>query len=411
MKMSQSLSWRRIGLQAAVIFTSSVVLVGVYWFGFAAGRQFPETVEIRAVEAMAGEESVDFGLFWQAWSRIDEKYLRAGEVADQEKVYGAVAGLVQALNDPYSTFLPPADAQKFEEDIRGNFGGIGAELGIRRGEIVIIAPLKNSPASRADLRAGDRILEVNSSSTFELTLDEAVSWIRGPIGTEVTLTVMREEWEEPREITVQRADIEIPTLDWEMKGDIAYFALYSFNARAEGVFYEAVRKALAQGARGIVFDVRNNPGGYLEVAVDLASWFVPQGSLIVSEAGREGEDAKFEAAGNAALVDVPTVVLINGGSASAAEIFAGALRDIRQVVLVGEQSFGKGSVQQLFPLILGSSLKLTIAQWVLPSGEIIEGEGLTPTHAVELTEEDQIAGRDPQLDSALEIVRLEIGQL
>jgi carboxyl-terminal processing protease len=400
---------RSRGLLSKITLFLAVGLVagGGFYFGFLEGQKQPKHIVIEGIANMDNPASVsaDFSTFWQAWKVVEENYLKQPEVDSQTKVYGAIRGLLGSLRDPHSEYFPPRDNQKFQEDIQGNFGGIGAELGVRQGSVVVIAPLKNTPAEAAGLRAGDRILLVNASSTEGVSLDEVVGWIRGPKGTDVTLTIFRDEWDNTREVKITRATISIPTLDFEMRGDVGYIQLYSFNAQAEQLFYQAALDMLSRKAKGLVLDLRNNPGGYLEVAVNLTGWFVPRDTLVVSEANRDGTTEEFRARGNEAFADFPVVLLINRGSASASEILAGALRDIRQVPLVGQTSFGKGTVQQLFPLTDDSSVKLTIAHWVLPSGHVLEGKGLEPDYEVELTEEDAESKRDPQLDKALEVVR------
>jgi carboxyl-terminal processing protease len=398
--------------RAGAAVLSGVILLGAGVFaGYEAGVRNPKTIVVKGVTGTDGNATTDadFGIFWQAWEMIDETHLNAKEIGADERVYGAIKGLVGALKDPHSLYLEPGESKQFEEDIRGSFGGIGAELGIRKERLVIIAPLKDTPASRAGLRSGDVILRVNATSTDGIPIDEAVRMIRGKEGTEVTLTIFRESWEKTRDIKITRERITIPTLDFEMKeGDIAYIRLHSFNGNVGALFYQSIVKASVEGARGLVLDLRNNPGGFLDVAVSLAGWFLPRGTLVVSEEGRVGTINELRATGNGALANFPVAVLINEGSASASEILAGALRDHRKVKLIGAKSFGKGTVQQLVDLRDNSSLKLTIAHWVLPSGAVLEGKGLEPDIPVELTEEDVEEKRDPQLDKALEVVKEEM---
>jgi carboxyl-terminal processing protease len=386
----------------------ALLMGGGYAWGYQSGRQVPETVIVKGVTNATGTVPVDFGTFWQAWKLIDDEYLKSSGTKAQEKVYGAVEGLVGSLGDPHSQFFPPQENNKFQEDIQGNFGGIGAELGMRKGQIVIIAPLKGTPAERIGLQAGDIILKIGTSTTDGFTIDDAVNRIRGPQGTEISLTIFRESLDAPKEYKIVRATIEVPTLDVEMKGDVAYIQLYSFNGRADTLFAQAAAKLVNQRVKGIVLDLRNDPGGYLEVAVNIAGWLVPRGKVVVSEARKTGTPEELLAQGNGALANVPIVVLVNAGSASASEILAGALRDIRGVKLVGETSFGKGTVQQLFPLRDGSSLKLTIAHWVLPSGHILDNGGLKPDIEVKPTDDDLKNKRDPQLEKALETVRAQM---
>ena len=396
---------------AGISAAGMLVLVAVFMLGAEWGKRMPETVVIQGVSNMEGDavSAADFSRFWEVWKLIDENYLKSEEVRGQERIYGAIKGLVGSLGDPYSEFFPPEENKKFQDDIRGNFGGIGAELGIRRNQLQIIAPLKDTPASRAGIQPGDKILEVNASSTDGISIDEAVSWIRGPQGTKVELLIFREGWEKAREFELTRENIVIPTLDFEMKDKLAYVQLYSFNAQAERLFAHAMRDALNQGAEGLVLDLRNNPGGYLEVAVDMAGWFLPRDTLVVTESGREMNE-EFRAAGNEALTEFPMIILVNGGSASASEILAGALRDVRNIKLVGEETYGKGTVQQLLPLRDRSALKVTIAHWVLPSGAVLEEKGLAPDVKVEVSDEDREADRDPQLEKALEVLRADISK-
>ena len=310
------------------------------------------------------------------------------------------------MKDPHTIFLPPSDAKKFEEDVSGRFGGIGAEIGTRDEQLVIIAPIKDSPADLAGLQAKDKIIEVDGKFVATMDVNEAVKLIRGEIGTEVTLKILRNGWEKPKEFKIVRDEIKAPTLDWDVKeGNILHIKLYAFNENAPYLFYRAIVDGALKGADGIVLDMRNNPGGYLEVAVNLSGWFVPKGTVVTTEAFRDGNDRVFRTTGNGALKDVPVVVLVNGGSASASEILAGALRDLKSSPLVGEKTFGKGSVQELQPLKDGSSLKITVAKWVMPKGAVIDKIGLSPDYEVKITEEDIKKDADPQLTKAFEVLR------
>jgi carboxyl-terminal processing protease len=388
-----------------------VLLGGGYAAGFEGGQKVPKVIQVQGVSDITTPTSTtaDMGVFWQVWELLKEQHLKGELVDNQTKVYGAVKGLVSSLGDPYTEFFTPQEGKDFQDQIQGNFGGIGAELGNnKQGQIVVVAPLKGTPAETAGLKPQDIIVKVNSSSTDGLAVDQVVSLIRGPIGTNVILNVYRTSWDKPKDITITRADIQVPTLDFQMKGNVAYVQLYSFNGNSDALFFSAMKKAQSDGAQGLVLDLRNNPGGYLDVAVDLAGWFVKKGTKVVSEEGRAGIIEELKANGNEALLNIPTVIIMNSGSASAAEILAGALRDIRGVKLVGEQSFGKGTVQELQDLTGGASIKVTIAHWVMPKGGVLENGGLKPDVEVKLTDADAAAKRDPQLDKALEIVKGEI---
>lgn len=402
-------------IESAIAIVLGIALLGSgFWLGWTAGTRHPKTVIVTQAANIvppqgASTTIADFGTFWEAWQDVNDLYLRNPNVSSTAKVYGAIAGLVQSLGDPYTEFFSPADNQQFQQDISGNFGGIGAELGIdAKNEIAIVAPLKATPAEAAGLKAQDVIVAINGSSTDAMTIDQAVNIIRGPVGTKVTLTIMRAGWDKPQDFTITRANIQIPIVDFEMKGDVAHITLEEFDQTADQLFYEALVKAMNNNAKGIVLDLRNDPGGYLDIAVNLAGYFLKPGSLVVSEVGRAIATTTYTASGDGALDNFPMVILVNGGSASASEILAGALHDDRGIKLIGEKTFGKGTVQELENLSDGSSLKITVAHWVLPSGLIIDHQGIAPDYEVPLTATDTAAKLDPQLDKAIQVLQSEI---
>jgi len=324
-----------------------------------------------------------------------------------QKIEGAINGLVDAYGDPYTTFFPPADAAAFDEDISGNFSGVGMEVGIRNDLLTVIAPLPGTPAEKAGIMAGDVLVAIGGTSTEKMTVEEAVRLIRGPEGTDVILTIYRTGASSPEDITVTRAQIEIPTMKTEQRGDVYIITLYSFNALAEAKMQEALRAYVQSGADKLVLDLRGNPGGYLQSAVSIASYFLPQGKIVLRESFGDGQPEElYRSSGRTLKQFAPKemVVLIDGGSASASEILAGALAEHGIATLVGTASFGKGSVQELVDLPSGSSLKVTIARWLTPNGTSISIGGLTPDIVVERTIEDREADRDPQLDAAVEVV-------
>lgn len=390
------------------IAAAFLVLGGSFYVGYRLGQKDPYVVTVKSITNVDDPDiQADFGVFWQAWDKLREKHIDGGAAKNQDLIYGAITGLANSFKDPHTVFFPPPDAKKFEEDVSGSFGGIGAEIGIRDEQLVVIAPLKDSPAERAGLQPKDSILKINDEFTSGLNVNDAVKKIRGEIGTEVVLAIFRDGWEEPQEFTIVREEIKVPTLDWDVKeGNILHIKLYSFNENAPMLFYRAMVDGLLKGAEGLVLDMRNNPGGFLEVSVNLAGWFLPRGSVVVTEDFRSEEDVVFRASGNEALKNFPVVVLVNGGSASASEILAGALRDIRGIKLVGEKTFGKGTVQELVKLKDGSSLKITIAKWLLPSGKAIEKNGLEPDFEVKISDKDKDA--DPQLLKAFEVLKTQI---
>lgn len=417
MKISKSF-WQ-IGLSGAL---AVVIVFGAFYIGYRSGQQDPKVITVKSIANIDDPDiKADFGVFWQVWEKLKEQHIDGATAKDKDLVYGSIRGLVAALKDPHTIFLPPSDAKKFEEDVSGHFGGIGAEIGVRDEQLVIIAPIKDSPADIAGLRAKDKIIEVDGKFVANMDVNEAVKLIRGEIGTEVALKILRNGWEKPKEFKIIRDEIKAPTLDWDVssgggsasggkEGNILHIKLYAFNENAPYLFYRAIVDGSLRGADGIVLDMRNDPGGYLEVAVNLSGWFFPRGTVVTTEAFRDGNDQVFRTNGNGALKDVPVVVLVNGGSASASEILAGALRDLKQAPLVGEKTFGKGTVQELQPLKDGSSLKITIAKWLMPKGAAIEKNGLVPDYEVKLTEEDIKNDSDPQLTKAFEVLKAMISK-
>ena len=353
-------------------------------------------------------DPVNFEPFWKAWNIINEKYAESGSsTPTQDKVWGAIEGLANSLGDPYSVFLPPAETEIFEEMISGSFSGVGMEIGERDDVLTVIAPLKGTPAERAGIKAGDLILKIDDTQTNDLSVDEAVGRIRGEQGTTVTLTIYREGEDEPRVLPIVRDKIIVPTLATELRDDgIFVISLYNFDANAVEAFADAMDEFDRSGSSKLIIDLRGNPGGFLDAAVKIASFFLPEGDVIVREAYDGGVDERIHRSHDYRFIDRPfdLVILVDKGSASASEILAGALREHDVAVLVGEQTFGKGSVQELIPITRDTSLKLTVAQWLTPEGVSISKAGLTPDHVVARTGEDAAADADLQLDKAVELL-------
>jgi carboxyl-terminal processing protease len=400
-------------LEIVAIVVLGCVLVGSGgWIGWIAGRKYPEHIVVSdATNIMPGASTTaaDFTTFWAAWQDINNDSLWIPSSTPQQRMYGAISGMVASLGDPYTEFFDPADNNQFQQNITGNFGGIGAELGENTStEIVIISPLAGTPAAQAGLKSEDVIAAINGSSTADMNVDDAVNLIRGTVGTKVTLSILRQGWNAPKDFTITRADIEVPTVEFTMKGDIAVIQLNEFTQDADSLFYQALQKAVNNNAQGLIIDLRGDPGGYLEVAVDLSGYFLKPGSPVVKEVGRSVPEQDYTASGSGALATMPMAILIDSGSASAAEILSGALNDDRNVPLVGAKSFGKGTVQQLENLPDGSSLKITVAHWVLPSGRILDHDGLVPNYPVTITDAQIAAGQDPQMAKALQVVAAEI---
>ncbi|MDO8425167.1 MAG: S41 family peptidase [bacterium] len=383
------------------------VLAASYWVGYFAGRYAdpsagggaPARVVNRDVGAPEAARDLDFGLYWEVWSLLERDFLRQ-PVDTRDRFYGSIAGMVDALEDPYSAFFDPERAELFREDLSGSLQGIGAEIGIRGDVLTVIAPLPGTPAARAGLRSGDSILAVDEEPTLDLSLEEAVARIRGERGTAVKLLVQSGKEATPREVSIVRDVIAIESVTVEQQRTstgkaVAVVHISHFNGDTVERFDAAVRTLLARGDRAVVLDLRNNPGGFLEAAIAIAGEWIER-DVIVQERTNDGRVQEHRSSGLARLQHLPTVVLVNEGSASASEIVAGALQDTGRARVIGAQTFGKGTVQHLANLRDGSALKLTIAEWLTPAGRSIEGNGITPDMAVALTEDDSKAERDPQ---------------
>jgi carboxyl-terminal processing protease len=351
-------------------------------------------------------QDVDFDLFWEAWNLINEKYVDTTKLDREKMIYGAISGMIKAIGDPFSSFMNPEESEQFSQDLEGVFEGIGIEIGMKNDILTVISPIEESPAAKAGLRAGDKILKIGDALTADMSIDEAVSKIRGSKGTEVSLIIMRNGDSDPKEIKIIRDTINVKSVKLEWKGDnIAVVKISKFGDDTVSVFNQAANQIISKNAKGVILDLRNNPGGYLEAAVDISSKFIPEDKVVVSEEERSGSKKDYPARGNNVLGDLPIIVLVNGGSASASEITAGALRDVLGATLIGKKTFGKGSVQELEKLSGGSSIRITIARWLTPNGEYIMEKGIEPTIEMDFTDEDYNNDRDPQMDKALEIIK------
>lgn len=386
------------------ILIAILIIVGgfvVFTSGFRYGyEQIPEPPQGLPPE-------VDVTLLWDVWQKIEDRY--SGEIDYKELIYGAAKGMVAGLGDPYTVFFAPEESKIFQEDISGSFQGVGMEIGIRKGELTVIAPLEGTPAQRAGLLPGDKIIKVEDKYTRDISVEEAVKLIRGERGTTVTLTIYRKDWDESKEFKIVRDVIKIPTVKLEiLEDDIAKIKIYQFSGNLSFEFAKIVDEIVNnKSIKKIILDLRNNPGGLLYEAQAIAGWFLEKGDLVTIESfGGDKEPKEHLATGNELLLHYPLVILINQGTASGAEILAAALRENRdEVKLIGEKSFGKGSVQEPVDLRGGSMLKVTIAHWLTPKGNLISEVGLTPDIELEMTEKDYEEGRDPQLDKAVEILK------
>jgi len=378
-----------------------------YFFGGRSSQSVEGDVFLGLVtgkpDRVSNGQNVDFKLFWEVWDIVKKEYVETDTLTEKKLFYGALEGLVNATDDPYSVFLNPEEANEFEQDLAGTFEGIGAEIGFRNEILTIMAPIEDMPAMKAGVRAGDQIYQINGESTVNFSLEEAIKKIRGPKGTTVTLSLLREKESKPIDISIVRDTVIVKSIKttWREKEQIYIIKVYNFNDDTKRLFNQAVNEALQKKAKGVVLDLRNNPGGYLETSVAMASAWVPKGSIVVEQFG-DNRNIEHSALGNAPLVDMPTVVLVNQGSASASEIVAGALKDYDKATLVGEKTFGKGSVQVLRNLSDGSVIKVTTAKWLMPKGAYIHETGIEPDIVIERTTDDRAANKDPQLDRALE---------
>jgi carboxyl-terminal processing protease len=405
-----------------IIFTT--ILIGISFFlgllvgvsnsdnpNFIHGEQKGELKNKKAEAPDYLSKNVDFKLFWKTWDTIRDKYIDSS-VLDSQMFYGALSGLVASLNDPYSIFLPPDTTKAFNEELEGKFEGIGAEIGIKDEKLTIIAPLPNSPAEKSGLQAGDKILAIDKIDTSFMTPSQAAQMIRGDKGTTVTLTIKHGE-EKEKDITITRDEIyyeSIKTSTGNAQTDkllndknIAYIKITNFNQDTEALFEKAVQNAINK--KYIILDLRNNPGGFLTTAIKVSSYWV-ENNIIVKEVSQNKEKIQnFSSNGVAKLKDKKTVILVNQGSASAAEIVAGALQDYGLATIVGETTFGKGSVQDLTKLSDGSSIKLTIAKWLTPNDRAIDQEGIKPDIEIKISDEEYNNNKDPQLDKAIELLQ------
>jgi carboxyl-terminal processing protease len=338
------------------------------------------------VQDFNNPQSVDLGLFWKVWDKLDRSYLKEDKLQnDEDLIYGSIKGLVGALDDPYTVFMTPTETKEFEQSLNGNLEGIGAELTVENGMLVVISPLKDSPAEKAGLKPGDIIFLIDDAVASEMTLFEAIMAIRGEKGTDVKLTIIREGIEEPFELTIKRDTINEDSVYYELlDGDIAYIAISQFSDDTTTEFDNALQQILLDDPKGLILDLRFNGGGYLDIAVDIVSEFLDGNKDAVKIVTRSAEfDEAIQVWGNARLPDLPLVVLVNYGSASASEILAGAIQDYQRGLVIGEKTFGKGSVQEVELLEDGSSLRLTIAKWLTPKGRDIDETGIVPDRVIE----------------------------
>lgn len=390
--------------------------------GFLAGFLVAgHTARISGAHDAMMPEGVDFSPVWKAWGIIDAKFVPAGvatssnaisSLADEDtkRVWGMIAGMADSLGDPYTYFLPPVENKQFNDDLSGSFEGVGMEIAVRDAVLTVVSPLKGSPAEASGLKSKDQILVISGESTKGMDVGTAVQKIRGPKGTQVELLISREGWSEPRVIKVTRDTISVPTIETKREGGVFIIQVYTFTSNSPDLFRGALREFILSGSTRLVLDLRGNPGGYLDAAVSMASWFLPVGKVVVTEDydGHAGNVVHRSLGYNVFNDNLKMVVLVDKGSASASEILADALRHYGVATMVGVSTFGKGSVQELVDITEDTALKITVARWLGPDGKQIPHEGIAPDIEVKLTEDEmneaQEAEKDPQLDKAIEIL-------
>ena len=406
--MKKILSYLGIFL-VVFLFVAGSFVIGVY-LGF---DNRPAVSKITNVLNKESEDfdNVDFSPFWETWLLLDKKFVdpingQASVVSNEERVYGAISGLVNSLGDPYTVFLPPKEKENFDLSISGNFSGVGMEVGMRDGVITVISPLPDSPAKKSGILAGDKVLEIDGVSTAGMNIDEAVNLIRGEKGTVVKLLVRHEKVGRTEEISIVRDNIAIPSVESEFLEEERVFVIrvFNFSAPVQKEFRDALVLFAEKRTDKLIIDLRGNPGGFLDASIGIASWFLPKGEIVLREvSGATEEEKLYRSLGNNVFNDkLKLAILIDGGSASASEILAGALSEHGIATMIGEKTFGKGSVQELVNIDDKTSLKVTIARWLTPKGRSISENGLDPDIEVPITLADIEAGRDPQLERAIE---------
>lgn len=353
------------------------------------------------------ENSEQLPILVQVWNRLDADFINETPSAN-DKLYGMIKGLVASYGDPYTEFFDPKEAKEFSEQVSGAFEGIGLEVDNKEGIIVVVAPIKNTPAYKAGIKSGDIIAKIDGETTAQLSLEEAIKKMRGKKGTHVVLTVLRQDTAEPIVFDLTRDTISVPIVEVKHINDVRIVALYTFTENSYKEFKEAVSDYDPKKEKGLIIDLRSNPGGYLDASVDIASLFLEAGEVVLREQSKDKKETVYRSKGYKTVFQnnaVPVVILVDGGSASASEILAGALSEKGNAIIVGTQTYGKGSVQEYQELPLGTSMKVTVAEWHTPNDVSISKEGLKPDVVlpldVDLYAKEQ---RDNQIEKAIEII-------
>jgi carboxyl-terminal processing protease len=416
--MNRKITFPRLPLYSVrktLINVTLVVLIFLsgYVFGYKGYITEFDPYPLVTIDRNTPEEKseLDFGLFWKVWDTLDTRYFDKEKIIPAKMVYGSIQGMVASLGDPYTVFLPPNDNKVVQEDLSGSFEGVGIQIGFKGSQLAVIAPLPDSPAEKAGIEAGDFIIGIKDEikeidmGTLGITLPDAVQAIRGPKGTKVTLLLLRNGSDEVLEIDVIRDSIDVPSIILEFVGDqenIAHIKVLKFVEETKKEWNDAVIQVLTKpDVAGVIVDVRNNPGGYLQGAVDLASDFLEVGEIVVYEENSDGRKVDFKVKTLGKLRNKDVVVLVNKGSASASEIFAGALRDDKGIEIIGETTFGKGTIQESQQVDGNAGLHITIARWLTPSGFWVNEGGIVPDYEVEDNTDTE---EDEQLQKAIELL-------
>lgn len=401
--MRMDFNFKNKYIPAAVV--AIVLIIVAFYIGLTVGKGNTSGVPNSNLTDVSAVTQDQFSPFWKAWQILNEKDLNATSTSVQDKIWGAISGLAASYNDPYTVFFPPEQSKMFNSDIAGDFEGVGMEIGIKNNQLVVVAPLKDSPAEVAGVKSGDAILDIGATSTDGMSADQAVDLIRGPKDTTVSITFLPVGASAPVVRKIVRQVINIPTLDTDVTHPgIFIIKLYSFTATSPDLFRNALRQFVLSGDSKLVLDLRGDPGGYLDAAWDMASWFLPAGKTIVTEDfGVNGPPNIYRSKGyNVFNSNLNMLILVDGGSASAAEILAGALQEQGVAKLVGQKTFGKGVVQELVPITSDTSLKVTVARWLTPNGHNLSHDGLDPDYLVTATSSDPTV--DPIMNKAMQLL-------
>lgn len=390
------------------IFPKFIIAVFLFVLGIWIGRNvdipfFPESNSPKygVLNRLSSKDNIDFATFWEAWDELNATYLNKKDLTGEELLQGAINGMISAAGDPYTSYFDPESNTSFNNELSGTFEGVGMELGIRDGNLVVIAPLDDSPAQKAGILAGDRIVEIDGKDATKYNIGDAVSKIRGKANTKIKVTLTREGRDKPFELELTRATISVKSIKRKYEGEIAVVTVTRFGDNTKSEWNETVNELLTKGTKKLVLDLRNNPGGRLDTAIEIAGEFVKQKDSVVQQEDSDGKRQQFYPKTEGRLQGLEVFVLINKGSASASEIVAGALQDYQKAEILGETSFGKGTVQAVTDLKDGSGLHITVAKWLTPKGNWVHGKGVKPNIEVALSEAELTAGEDPQLKRAL----------